>query len=183
FIAALGPELQYYNVLVRSLDSSLGSNLLRGFILGKMSTYNLILGDSSEHIKNIPGQSIDLILTDPPYNLGRYSTGNTKMSWRKEFNNDVAEWDTTIFNPADWLAEFTRILKPTGNIFAFTSYNLLGQWHQAFDPVFDTFQFMVWHKCLASATLLYSSTPQGDAPRMLKDLVRMEPHEVKLWNG
>lgn len=111
-----------------------------------MSKYNLILGDSSEHIKNVADQSIDLILTDPPYNLGRYSTGNIKMSWRKDFNNDVAEWDTTIFNPAEWLDEFKRVLKPTGTIFAFTSYNLLGQWHQFFDPVFDTFQFIVWHK-------------------------------------
>lgn len=111
-----------------------------------MNKYHLILGDSSEYIKNIPDQSIDLILTDPPYNLGRYSTGNIKMSWRKDFNNDVAEWDTTIFNPAEWLDEFIRILKPTGTIFAFTSYNLLGQWHQVFDPVFDTFQFIVWHK-------------------------------------
>jgi DNA modification methylase len=111
-----------------------------------MSKYNLILGDSSEQIKNIADQSIDLILTDPPYNLGRYSTGNIKMSWRKDFNNDVAEWDTTIFNPAEWLDEFKRILKPTGTIFAFTSYNLIGQWHQIFDPVFDTFQFIVWHK-------------------------------------
>ena len=32
------------------------------------------------------------------------------------------------------------------NLFAFTSYNLLGKWHEAFDPEFDTFQFMVWHK-------------------------------------
>ena len=75
-----------------------------------MSKYNLILGDSVEHIKNIPEQSVDLILTDPPYNLGRYSTGNIKMSWRKEFNNDVAEWDTAIFNPAEWLDDFVRIL-------------------------------------------------------------------------
>ena len=111
-----------------------------------MSKYHLILGDSSEQIKTIPDQSIDLILTDPPYNLGRYSTGNIKMSWRKDFNNDVAEWDTAIFNPADWLDEFKRVLKPTGTLFAFTSYNLLGQWHQVFDPVFDTFQFIVWHK-------------------------------------
>jgi DNA modification methylase len=112
----------------------------------KMNGHQLLLGDSSEYIKRIPDHSIDLILTDPPYNLGRYSTGNIKMSWRKDFNNDVAEWDTPIFNPADWLEEFVRILKPTGNIFAFTSYNLLGQWHQAFDPVFDTFQFIAWHK-------------------------------------
>lgn len=111
-----------------------------------MSRYELILGDSAEQIKGISDHSVDLILTDPPYNLGRYSTGNIKMSWRKDFNNDVAEWDNMIFNPAEWLEEFTRILKPTGNIFAFTSYNLLGQWHQAFDPVFDTFQFIVWHK-------------------------------------
>jgi hypothetical protein len=45
-----------------------------------------------------------------------------------------------------WVAEFKRVLKPTGNLFAFTSYNLLGQWHAAFDSEFDTFQFMVWHK-------------------------------------
>ncbi|MBE3559938.1 MAG: site-specific DNA-methyltransferase [Ktedonobacteraceae bacterium] len=110
------------------------------------TNYELILGDSSEYIKKIADHSVDLILTDPPYNLGRYSTGNIKMSWRKDFNNDVAEWDTTIFDPAAWLDDFVRILKPTGTIFAFTSYNLLGQWHQAFDPVFDTFQFIVWHK-------------------------------------
>ena len=111
-----------------------------------MSSYDLILGDSAALIKQVQDRSVDLILTDPPYNLGRYSTGNIKMSWRKEFNNDVAGWDTTIFNPSEWLEDFSRILKPTGTIFAFTSYNLLGQWHQAFDPAFDTFQFIVWHK-------------------------------------
>jgi site-specific DNA-methyltransferase (adenine-specific)/modification methylase len=68
-----------------------------------------------------------------------------KFGWRKEINNDLAEWDKD-FNPADWLHEFKRILKPTGNIFAFTSYNLIGKWHESFDPEFDTFQFMVWHK-------------------------------------
>lgn len=54
-----------------------------------MSNYQLIAGDSAEHIKTIADQSIDLILTDPPYNQGRYSTGNIKMSWRKDFNNDT----------------------------------------------------------------------------------------------
>jgi DNA modification methylase len=148
-----------------------------------MHNHELILGDSSEYIKKIANHSIDLILTDPPYNLGRYSTGNIKMSWRKDFNNDVAEWDTLIFHPADWLDEFVRILKPTGNLFAFTSYNLLGQWHQAFDPVFDTFQFVCWHKCLSSTTLIYARTPHGDAPVMLKDLARLDPQTVQLWNG
>lgn len=58
----------------------------------------------------------------------------------------MAEWDRKEFKPSEWVHEFKRILKPTGNIFAFTSYNLLGKWHEAFDTEFDTFQFMVWHK-------------------------------------
>lgn len=102
--------------------------------------------DSFEKIREVPDQSIDVILTDPPYNLGQYSTGNLKMSWRSDFNNDIAAWDQETFQPSAWVEEFKRILKPTGNIFAFTSYNLLGEWHASFDPVFDTFQFMVWHK-------------------------------------
>ncbi len=50
------------------------------------------------------------------------------------------------FDPQKLLKDFRRILKPTGNIFIFTSYNLIGKYHEIFDPVFDTFQFMVWHK-------------------------------------
>ena len=106
----------------------------------------LARADSSELIRHIPSSSVDLILTDPPYNLNGYSTGNIKLSWRKDINNDVAEWDAKNFEPAQWVEEFRRVLKPTGNMFAFTSYNLLGKWHETFDPVFDTFQFMVWHK-------------------------------------
>ena len=106
----------------------------------------LRLGDSRCLIKELPDQSIDLILTDPPYNLSGYSTGNIDLSWRKTINNDLANWDMNSFEPAEWLSEFKRILKPTGNIFAFTSYNLMGKWHQVFDPEFDTFQYMVWHK-------------------------------------
>jgi DNA modification methylase len=102
--------------------------------------------DSRAYIKTVPSESVDLILTDPPYNLSKYSTGNMKFNWRREINNDLAEWDKVDFNPTEWLDEFKRILKPTSNIFAFTSYNLLGKWHEAFDPMFDTFQFMVWHK-------------------------------------
>ncbi|MDR3358989.1 MAG: site-specific DNA-methyltransferase [Desulfovibrio sp.] len=102
--------------------------------------------DTFEKIKEIPTSSIDLILTDPPYNLGAYSTGNMKFAWRKEINNDLAEWDKKNFNPLDLQKEFVRVIKPTGNIMAFCSYNLIGKWHETFDHLFDTFQFFVWHK-------------------------------------
>lgn len=104
------------------------------------------LGDNRTLLKELPDNSVDLILTDPPYNLGTYSTGNIELDWRSQFNNDIASWDRGQFDPADYEDEFTRVLKPTGNIMAFTSYNLVGRWHEVYDPRFDTFQIAVWHK-------------------------------------
>jgi site-specific DNA-methyltransferase (adenine-specific) len=112
----------------------------------KIAFGEICTADSFEKIREVPDHSIDVIVADPPYNLGQYSTGNIKMSWRSDFNNSIAHRDHETFEPAAWVGEFRRILKPTGNIFGFTSYNLLGDWHRAFDPVFDTFQFMAWHK-------------------------------------
>ncbi len=108
--------------------------------------YLLMHGDCFERMKEIPDHSVDLILTDPPYNLSQYSTGNLKFDWRSDINNDVAEWDKVPLNPKDLLDEFKRILSPNGNIFIFCSYNLIGEYHKYFDPDFDTFQFLFWHK-------------------------------------
>ena len=108
--------------------------------------YFLIQGDCFEKMKLLPSNSVDLILCDPPYNLANYSTGNMNFSWRAEINNDVAKWDEKPLEPKSLVDEFKRVIKPTGNIFIFTSYNLIGKYHEVFDPVFDTFQFMVWHK-------------------------------------
>lgn len=114
--------------------------------INSINSYLLINNDCFSVLKDIPDHSIDLILTDPPYNIAKYSTGNLKFNWRSEINNDLAEWDLAKLNPSDLVEEFKRILKPNGNIFIFCSYNIIGEYHKAFDPEFDTFQFMVWHK-------------------------------------
>jgi site-specific DNA-methyltransferase (adenine-specific)/modification methylase len=106
----------------------------------------LILWDCFEKMKSIPDHSIDLILTDPPYNIAKYSTWNIKFEWREDINNDLAEWDLEELDPHDLVKEFKRILKPNWNLFIFTSYNMIWKFHEAFDSEFDTFQFLVWHK-------------------------------------
>lgn len=106
----------------------------------------VLYADSRDVIKHIPDNSIDFILTDPPYNLGQHSTGNIPLPGRSAMNNDVAEWDMIDFNPEEWAEEFIRILKPTGNLFIFTSYNQLGRWYNCLDHRFDTSNFMIWHK-------------------------------------
>lgn len=106
----------------------------------------VLCADSKDVIKRIPDSSIDFILTDPPYNLGQHSTGNIPLPGRLAMNNDVADWDMVDFNPEEWADEFIRILKPTGNLFIFTSYNQLGRWYNCLDHKFDTSNFMIWHK-------------------------------------
>lgn len=112
----------------------------------KTRNYTVVNGDCLDYLGQIPDNSIDLILTDPPYNIAQYSTGNINLPGRSALNNDLAEWDLIPIDPFDLLPDFKRIIKPDGNIFVFTSYNLIGKWHEAFDSEFDTFQFFIWHK-------------------------------------
>ncbi len=106
----------------------------------------LINNDCLEYMKTLPDHCIDLILTDPPYNIAKYSTGNIALPFRKPLNNNIADWDNVQIDPKDFLCDFKRIIKTDGNIFIFTSYNLIGKWHEVFDSEFDTFQFFIWHK-------------------------------------
>ena len=107
--------------------------------------YDIKLGDCFDKLKEVPDSYVDFIFTDPPYNLTQYSTGNIKFNNRSDIKNEIAEWDIG-FDPERLKEDFLRILKPTGNIFVFCSYNLIGKWHEIFDPLFDTFQFFIWHK-------------------------------------
>lgn len=108
--------------------------------------FRLINDNCFHFMKNIPDKCIDLILTDPPYNIAQYSTGNIVLSHRKPLNNNIADWDKIPIDPYKLVYDFKRILKPKGNIFIFTGYNMLGKWHEAFDKEFTTFQIFIWHK-------------------------------------
>lgn len=76
--------------------------------INSISSYLLINNDCFAVLKDIPDHSIDLILTDPPYNIAKYSTGNLKFNWRSEINNDLAEWDLAKLDPSDLVEEFKR---------------------------------------------------------------------------
>ena len=66
--------------------------------------YDLRLGDCFKLLDNIPDKSIDLILTDPPYNIAKYSTGNIDLPGRSALNNDLADWDKKEIEPQELLA-------------------------------------------------------------------------------
>lgn len=117
--------------------------------------------DCFELLPQIPSNSIDLILTDPPYNINQYSTGDLEFDNRADINTGIAEWDAVPLDIEKLCKEFRRILKPKGNVFCFCAPNQFGEYHRVLDPAFDTFQFMVWHKsnpvpCMRKSTFLNS---------------------------
>lgn len=68
-----------------------------------------ICGDSLEELKNIPDRSINLIATDPPYNLNK-DYGN---------NQDDMNFDEYLDFSRKWLSEAKRILTDDGSIYVF----------------------------------------------------------------
>lgn len=65
----------------------------------------LILGDCLEKLKELPENSVDSIVTDPPYELGFMGKS----------------WDNTgIANDKNMWAECLRVLKPGGHLLAFS---------------------------------------------------------------
>lgn len=65
--------------------------------------------DAIEGMKNLPDNSVDLIVTDPPYNLSK-NYGVT---------SDNMKFDSYLQFSEMWLSEAKRVLKPTGTIYLF----------------------------------------------------------------
>jgi len=67
-------------------------------------------GDCIELFRQIENESVDLIIIDPPYNLG------------KDFGNKSDKWETVdewLNWSMKWLSESSRTLKKTGSIFVY----------------------------------------------------------------
>lgn len=75
----------------------------------KFQANTIILGDCANALRNVPSASTQLIIADPPYNLGP-QFGN-----KKEWIHD-SEW---IEWCKEWLTECHRILQDDGNIFVY----------------------------------------------------------------
>ena len=69
----------------------------------------LVCGDVVEEMAKVPDASAQLVIADPPYNIG------PKFGVGKEWQHD-SEWVRWI---EKWLRECQRVLRPDGNLFVY----------------------------------------------------------------
>ena len=96
-------------------------------------------GNCLEHLKEIPDDSIDCVITDPPYmisqkgkSIGRKSLSS--KSWKRDMDIklDFGEWDQfdneeQFFKfTENWFKECMRVLKPKGWIYIFFDKQKMG---------------------------------------------------------
>jgi len=75
----------------------------------------IICGDAIQEMKKIDAESVDLIIADPPYNLGK-DYGN---------DSDNKEFDAYIDFTIAWTKEAYRILKPNGTMYVFMGFRFI----------------------------------------------------------
>lgn len=97
----------------------------------------LILGDCTKELKSIESNSVDLIVADPPYNVGK-DYGN---------KSDKQEFDDYLEFSKEWLKECHRILKPTGTIYVFIGFRFISYLYQIMekDLNMNFINWISWH--------------------------------------
>ena len=107
-------------------------------------SWQLLYGDAREVLKSLPSESVQCIITDPPYNIGKnYGRG-------KEYDNrlDYIDWLWSVWRECSRVAE-------KGSFLVYT--NIIRHLRYAFYPpepwVFRTVG--VWHKPLSLGASYY----------------------------
>ena len=87
----------------------------------------IINSDCLDVLKRIPSESVDLILTDPPYNI------------------KYAEWDN-FSNIETISSEWHRVLKPNGSVFCFSGWSFVCEVIQKFDKRFKLNDWIIYDR-------------------------------------
>ena len=106
----------------------------------------LLCGDCLEVMREIPDGSIDLILTDPPYNVSKKRESITrnggKFGIAQPIKLDFGEWDFGDVEWRDFLGDFIPLLKAEGVLVLFyekLKLGLIGTYLQ------ENYEFQVRH--------------------------------------
>lgn len=102
-----------------------------------MVSIDIRCGDALQLFKGVENSSVDMIIADPPYNLGK-DYGN---------NHDLKGFDEYLIFTRSWLLEAKRVLKPNGTIYVFMGVRFISYLYDILDKELGMFfnSWIVWH--------------------------------------
>ncbi|MDM4131710.1 site-specific DNA-methyltransferase [Klebsiella oxytoca] len=102
----------------------------------KISSIELINADCLQYLPSIPDNSIDLIVTDPPY--FKVKPNGWDNQWKGD--EDYLRWLDRC------LAEYARVLKPAGSIYLFCGHRLASDIEVMMRSRFNILNHIIWAK-------------------------------------
>jgi len=115
--------------------------------IGRFEADSIHSGDCLRLMKEIPDNSIDLIITDPPFAIGfKARRGNYNRTGARVLDGyqEVDPSNYGAFTSA-WITEAYRVLKETGSMYVFSGWNNLKEILIALDDAgFVTINHLIW---------------------------------------
>lgn len=109
---------------------------------------NLICGECIEELKHIKDESIDLLITDPPYRTtSRGNAGNSGGMLQKDINKKGQVFLHNSIDCTEYAPEFYRILKDGSHCYVMTNHvNLIHMLNTFTDCGFHFIKSLIWNK-------------------------------------
>ena len=115
--------------------------------LGRFQIDEIYCGDALELMKEIPADSVDLIVTDPPFAIdfkAKRSNYNRTQARVIEGYNEILPEEYYDFSKK-WMEQAYRVLKETGSMYVFSGWTNLKDILNALDDVgFITINHLIW---------------------------------------
>lgn len=102
--------------------------------------WTLVNDDALTAIRSLPDQSVDAVVTDPPYGINTKSDGTGKLNPWADLCN-AALWYSS------WIGQCRRVLKPTGSLWSCLNWRSLPTFQKAAcDVAWPIESLAVWDK-------------------------------------
>lgn len=104
--------------------------------------------DCMNYIKNLNDESIDLIVTDPPYLItSRGNAGNSGGMFQKDINKKGKVFNNNNIDCSKYAPEFYRILKEGSHCYVMTNHkNLIHMLNVFVECGFHFIKSLIWDK-------------------------------------